>query len=293
MEPFGTGWTSFTLVTDIPIDPNGVLGRMSNQVCNEEVPMAKESGSACFMQRVEFYFPPDDEGCQVGCPNCHECPLLGLGDKFGPLEVVGFGHCIQRLNEVHTCNSCDSPAYKSCEKNCELDCDDLFSWSCESAVDCHTEEELGLLKFEENKCSWAVHDVEDSDRPGFAFANSASQGSINNDDSANIPAIVVPTILGVLLCCCCLPFLWFRHKKNNQENGDNRATKDAKNTFKNDADSDTTQLEINASCSTLTMWTSSDRPDGQENALSVREVERERKREKKRKLEVSFYEETL
>lgn len=199
IEPFSPGWTTFTVTASVPLDPTGIDASESNYLCNERLPLAEKSKSACFMQRVEFYYPPEDEDCAGGCPNCHECPLLNLGDKFGPLEVVGFGHCIHRINEDHTCSSCDSASSKACEQGCELDCDDLFEWNCEESVDCHTEENMGFLNFQNNSCTWGINDKPPIlDEPTFIALATKGDHQDENEGS-NIPAIVVP-IAATLLC---------------------------------------------------------------------------------------------
>lgn len=208
-EPFPNGWTTFTVTGSVNVDPLGLIDSEipdSNDHCNERLPLAVDSKAACFMQRVEFYFPADDEGCGIGCPNCHECPLLNLGDKFGPLEVVGFGHSLHGEEEDHTCSSCDQAHEKHCEKGCELDCDDLFEWKCEESVDCHTGQEIGFLNFENNQCSWGVKDIP----TGYIEERAAiieiqEQALITDEAGSSLTRIFV--VLAVLLLVSLLFFL--------------------------------------------------------------------------------------
>ena len=131
IEPFPPGWTTFVVSASIPYP----LGQ--NARCDRVLDWEEEAGAACFLERVEIYYPPENEDCSdVGCPHCHDCPLLSLGDTFGPLEVVGFGHGIQT-----PCSACDAKTSKKCGVD-TLSCDSLLQ--CENAVDCATGESLGL-----------------------------------------------------------------------------------------------------------------------------------------------------
>lgn len=117
VEPFPEGWTTFVVSSPLPVKTN---------VCDDVLNFKDCTDSACFLQRVEIYYPPVDEcdpdgnDCSgpgdVGCPHCHGCPLLSLGDQIGALEVVGFGDCIGQ-----TCAQCDKQSHKDCD-GCELDC---------------------------------------------------------------------------------------------------------------------------------------------------------------------------
>lgn len=142
-EPFPNGWTTFVVSGSIPYSQ----GR--NDKCDNVLEYEGESRAACFLQRVEIFYPPNDlETCddQYDCPICHDCPLLSLGDKFGPLEVVGFGHCID-----HECAGCDSRDKKECGK-CDGRCNDIFD--CDALVDCNTEQSLFVPDFGDNMCSF-------------------------------------------------------------------------------------------------------------------------------------------
>ena len=146
VEPFPPGWTTFVVSASIPYEGPGVNSECDNLLMYEE-----ETSSACFLQRVEIYYPPTNEDCGIGCPHCHTCPLLSLGDKFGPLEVVGFGHNFDRRREEENfCASCDRREKIKSED--ELSCDGLLS--CHESVDCYSGESLGVPNFSDNMCSF-------------------------------------------------------------------------------------------------------------------------------------------
>ena len=149
MEPFPPGWTTFVVSAPIPYQTLGV-----NQRCDET--LTYDSGSVCFLERVEFYYPEGDNKCDVGCPHCHDCPLLKLGDRFGPLEVVGFGHesLFRDKNDNFACASCDKQVSKSCDR--QRDCKDWDWFHCDEMTDCKTGEPLGLPSFYKNECSFVV-----------------------------------------------------------------------------------------------------------------------------------------
>ena len=141
-EPFPPGWTTFVVSASFPYET------VLNEKCDKHLEYEDITNSACFLQRVEIYYPEENEDCSLGCPHCHECPLLNLGDKFGSLEVVGFGHCLDDDNtnkEEHVCAACDRQDRKKCQEGCELDCDDLFS--CHESIDCYSGNELGFPFF--------------------------------------------------------------------------------------------------------------------------------------------------
>jgi len=143
VEPLPSGWTSFVVSASIPYYSGYNTG------CDKSLQYEDETRQACFLQRVELYYPPGDERGSADCPHCHDCPLLGLGDTFGPLEVVGFGNCLESDDQI--CSPCDERAEKLCGA-CQKDCDDLFG--CHDSVDCFTGESLGLPIFMENQCSY-------------------------------------------------------------------------------------------------------------------------------------------
>lgn len=197
-EPFPPGWTTFVVSGAIPYRPD------FNPLCDGQLSLADSTSSACFLQRVEVYYPPDDDCSTIGCPHCHDCPKLQLGDKFGPLELVGFGHQIQGNKEGHSCTACDSRNSVYCEKGVELDCDDLFKWNCHESRNCYTNQELGVASFNENQCSFA-EDPNAQDET-FAMANKAENTVEGNDvgfiTSIAVPAAVCMLLLVGLLCCC-------------------------------------------------------------------------------------------
>ena len=121
-----------------------------NKHCDEM--LTYDSGSVCFLERVDFYYPEEDNNCAAGCPHCHDCPLLQLGDRFGPLEIVGFGNerTLRDKHDEHMCTSCDNQSWKTCDRR--RDCKDRFH--CDETTDCRTGEILGLPSFFENKCSF-------------------------------------------------------------------------------------------------------------------------------------------
>ena len=141
VEPFPPGWTNFVVTASIPYELS------VNDKCDQVLDWEDKTETACFMQRIDIYYPLLDETCEQGCPNCHDCPLLSLGDKFGPLEVVGFGHAIDT-----PCAPCDKVDTKTCDRDDLLSCRDLLT--CEKSVDCQTGESLGLPSFLENECSF-------------------------------------------------------------------------------------------------------------------------------------------
>jgi hypothetical protein len=112
--------------------------------CVNVLQHVKTTGFACFLQRVKNYYP-------TNCPHCHDCPVLALGDTFGPLEVVGFGHSIEQ-----PCAACDQRS-ETLPYETSLYCRDLLQ--CSQSVDCTIGELLGLLLFVENQCSFGPMEV--------------------------------------------------------------------------------------------------------------------------------------
>ena len=157
VEPFPSGeWTTF--VVSAPVLNIG------NQ-CGDLLELDDVGHhEACFLQRVDIYYPPVDE-CNDGdvcsdpgtrgCPHCHDCPLLSLGDKIGALEVVGFGQCFEKSNRKHqSCAACDIRDRIGC-KDCTVD--------CQYQENCHLLEEcdgpgtlLNISNFVENDCSFCL-----------------------------------------------------------------------------------------------------------------------------------------
>jgi hypothetical protein len=190
-----------------------------------KVPFQTDAATNCF-----FFFniqPPENEDCGIGCPHCHDCPLLNLGDKFGPLEVVGFGHGIQGNREGQTCTACDTRAFMSCEKGTELDCDDLFRWKCEEARNCYSGEELGVARFTDNQCTFV--EGEGSTTGGFVFANEGNYAVEDSKSRGFIAAVTVPTILVFIAGSLFLCFLWYRRQRRNRgEKGEESSMDDSK-----------------------------------------------------------------
>lgn len=201
-EPFPAGWTTFVVSAAIPFRPT------LNSLCAEQLPLSDATSSACFLQRIELFYPPEDADCGIGCPHCHDCPLLSLGDKFGPLEVVGFGHGIAGRTEGHSCAACDSRDSLSCGKGVELDCDDLFKWKCEESTNCYTNELLGVNNFAENQCTFGIPEEASSTR-GFSFATAGGHDA--GKDAGFKSAVSVPTVL--LAMACMLLFLLFQRRR--------------------------------------------------------------------------------
>jgi hypothetical protein len=82
IRPFPSGWTTFVVSASIPYKSDPKDEDSTNTCSKDTVPFADVTGSVCFMQRVELFYPEL-------CPQCHACPHIRLGDTFGPLEVVG------------------------------------------------------------------------------------------------------------------------------------------------------------------------------------------------------------
>uniref|UniRef100_A0A7S2XK16 Uncharacterized protein n=1 Tax=Attheya septentrionalis TaxID=420275 RepID=A0A7S2XK16_9STRA len=142
-EPFNDGWTIFTV--------SAPLTNYKGATCNQD----QSNADPCFLQRIEIYYP-EKEPCDTnagldnfdnggscpcekkGCPNCHACPLIEVGDTFGPLEVVGFGSC-----NKNQCQSCDQQGTIPCE-GCNFDCNHMVET-------CY----MDKLNFEDLSCTLA------------------------------------------------------------------------------------------------------------------------------------------
>ena len=136
VEPFPDGWTTFAVSAPIPFP----MAAAADDEC--DLPYARTTGRACFLQRVQVYFGGEN------CPHCHDCPLLQLGDTLGPLEVVGFGHAVGQ-----PCAACDARSSKpQSAAATALQCRDLEH--CQFGVDCTTGDLLGIPSFVENQCSF-------------------------------------------------------------------------------------------------------------------------------------------
>lgn len=93
----------------------------------------------CFVQRISLYYPEQ-------CDTCHDCSLLQLGDRFGNLELVGFGHSI-----AQPCASCDVESAQLSSPKDALDCSEIQQ--CHETVDCTTGDSLELPPFS-SQCSF-------------------------------------------------------------------------------------------------------------------------------------------
>ena len=179
-EPFPPGFTTFTVSASIPYS-TGV-----NDKCDEELEYEDATDTACFLQRIDIYYPADDDDCSIGCPHCHDCPMISLGDKFGPLEVVGFGHSVddyKNWKNEHVCAACDRMDMKYFERDFTLDCEDLFS--CHMSVDCYTGDSLELPSFRRD-CTFC----DDGEAPATQTSSSKSAAY----DESNKPLIAMSTV---------------------------------------------------------------------------------------------------
>ena len=135
--------------------------QQSSSSCDTLLEYETITDRACFLQRIELFYPPTntDEECssntnkEQDCPVCHDCPLLRIGDTFGPLEVVGFGHCLTGGGGTggQECVGCDRPDHKECG-TCTMNCQTLSN--CDESIDCTTGESLGIPDFIDNECSF-------------------------------------------------------------------------------------------------------------------------------------------
>jgi hypothetical protein len=134
IQPFPDGWTTFVVSASIPFPDN-------DRSCHRDS-TTNDTGvdAVCFLQRIQLYYP-------TSCPHCHTCPQISLGDTFGPLEVVGFGHAIQQ-----NCAPCHRPSIVSNLSAHALSCEAIER--CHESVDCHSGTSLGLPSFLDNKCSF-------------------------------------------------------------------------------------------------------------------------------------------
>ena len=163
VEPFVDGWTTFIVSASIPF-------RGPVRHCMETVKLPLTSGSLCWAERVSIYYPQ-------GCPHCHTCPNIGLGDRFGPLEVVALGS-----KGSDPCSSCDSNEQRSDEG---FTCQALDQ--CRNSADCESAASLGVPLFTENNHSFtrtalksAMNETFTSISPDFLGTNDAS-------DSVSLP----------------------------------------------------------------------------------------------------------
>jgi hypothetical protein len=257
VEPFPPGWTTF--VVSAPISYPRELASASD-TCGKALEYADTTGQACFLQRIEIYYPPEDADCSAGCPNCHDCPLLELGDTFGPLEVVGFGHGL--VSDEQECAACDKKSALECTSSTrDLDCDDIFN--CHKAVDCATGEPLGLPVFADNQCSYqnagtrtgsstdSTSDLDrndssdnGSDRGGFSAATQGIHSQNNSDDDKSTLITALGVGLGVVAMLVASVFL--RRRARAKWNTKSAATSTAaKNSTSTTAKNNSTSTNTN------------------------------------------------
>lgn len=141
IQPFPDGWTTFVVSASIPVPDKDVSCRLDSSMNIAGV------DSVCFLQQIQLYFPPS-------CPRCHACPQISLGDTFGPLEVVGFGHSIQQ-----SCAPCHRPSIVTNLSALSFSCEAIER--CHESVDCHSGTSLGLPSFLDNQCSFQADVDED------------------------------------------------------------------------------------------------------------------------------------
>lgn len=215
-EPFPPGWTTFVVSGAIPFRPEW------NPVCADQLPLADATNSACFLQRVEVYYPPEDEDCGIGCPHCHDCPLLSVGDKFGPLEVVGLNRGLHndndRRNHHGGCSSCDDRgSLSSCQAGEDWKCrDGKHLPDCSRATNCFTNEVFGLGDFVDNQCTFDnvslegnINTSSSGDR-GFAFAVQEEQHAAAVETTLD-PAAVRTLIALLVLVLLAVLAVFFRY----------------------------------------------------------------------------------
>jgi len=176
VEPFPSGWTTFVVSASIPF-PSGI-----NTQCDKTMGSSR-SENACFLERIDIFYPQEDKNCSSpGCPHCHDCPLLSLGDHFGPLEVVGFGHQIDS-----SCVPCDERNKLMCDRD-DLSCKELEQ--CSLIENCGTGVPLPWIQaFQEPTCSFC-NNTEEEESPStggndkksknFAASVSAFEQSVNS-----------------------------------------------------------------------------------------------------------------
>jgi hypothetical protein len=200
VEPFPSGWTTFVVAASIPYNvsvaaTNSTLCPNDDPVTSTLMPMLPSSavtGVACFAQRIQLYYPPDSP--DQPCPHCHACPLIGLGDMFGPLQVVGFGNSIQQhctpCHERSTIRTSCPGAQNGTENHetAAFDCQALQQ--CHESVDCTTGTSLGLPAFSEPTCSFyrATRRNRTSDNGSgddFVEEDAIGHDEVESDDDAS------------------------------------------------------------------------------------------------------------
>ena len=160
IQPFPSGWTTFVVSASIPYNytnnSNSPDHNDASTSCRQNIPYANETGVACFAQRIEIYYPEH-------CPHCHDCPYnVGLGDMFGPLEVIGFGHAWsdeQQQPPPQVCAPCNIASKVRTSANISLSCSQIQQ--CHKSVDCSRGTALGIPSYINNQCSFQSIEEDD------------------------------------------------------------------------------------------------------------------------------------
>ena len=71
IKPLPSGWTTFVVSASIPYNHTSSSSHVNkndaSSTCGHNIHYSNETGVACFLQRIEIYYPED-------CPYCHSCP---------------------------------------------------------------------------------------------------------------------------------------------------------------------------------------------------------------------------
>ena len=176
IQPFPSGWTTFVVSASIPY--KNIDHTMHDaSVCDQDIQYANETGAVCFLQRIEVYYPED-------CPYCHGCPHnVGLGDMFGPLEVIGFGHVATNSENLQQpqqgCAPCNKASRIRNSETTSLSC--LQLQQCHESVDCSTGTTLGIPSYTSNQCSFQNPSIEDDDLVQEDSTPSDDDGLLDDD----------------------------------------------------------------------------------------------------------------
>ena len=156
--------------------------------CRNDIHYANETKVVCFVQRIEIYYPEN-------CPYCHSCPYnIVLGDTFGPLEVVGFGHAgTNEQHQQHMCAPCNVASKIRTAATASLSCSQIQQ--CHESVDCSTGTSLGIPSYTSNQCSFQnpFNDEDDlvqedsfTDDDNVGDDDSVTNPDTDDDDNDNI-----------------------------------------------------------------------------------------------------------